>query len=120
MECRRVAAPGARCRNWWPGSFMGSRPEYIEGHALLRLPLTDLQLENARQPLALALPLKINGDSARPLGSSRLSYRSLTLMRRGATVAALCFCHRATRCHSDGSMAANSASIPLPCAGAVR
>src|SRR5215813_4615315 len=52
----------------------------------MRLP-NGFQIENACQPLALTLPLKSNGDSARPLGNSRLSYRTLKLMRRGATVA---------------------------------
>src|SRR5262245_67379 len=58
-------------------------------------------LQNTLRPRAVALAAKrisksecspaagtnaaaeINGDSARPLGNSRLSYRSLKLMRRG-------------------------------------
>jgi hypothetical protein len=67
------------------GKSHGSLPQYIEGHALLRLPLTDFQIGNARQPLALTLPLKSMEIRHVPAGSSMI--RLPQSMRKGETVA---------------------------------
>ena len=40
---------------------------------------------NARQPLALALPLKSNGDSARPVGSSDTSLHQVSHAENGSS-----------------------------------
>src|SRR5262245_29659569 len=80
-----AAAPAARCRNCLRGSFMSSLPEEcIEGHAPLRLPLTDFQIGNVRQPMALALPLN-ERDSAHRLGSSRIRLHHGRIARKGPT-----------------------------------
>src|SRR5262245_28025903 len=47
---------------------------------------SQIDVWNARQPLAPTLPLKSMGIRHAPLGNSRLSYSSLKLMRRGSTV----------------------------------
>ena len=48
-----------------------SQRKNIQDQALLRSQ-PRIQIGNARQPLALTLPLKINGDSAHTLGNSKI------------------------------------------------
>jgi hypothetical protein len=43
------------------GKFHESLPDFIKGHALLRLQRTNFKMEMLRQPLALTLPLKSMG-----------------------------------------------------------
>jgi len=53
-------------------------PKKLRSRAVA-LAANEFKFANARQPLALALPLKSNGDSARPVGSSGTAYiKSLT------------------------------------------
>src|SRR5262245_57131793 len=67
-------------------SIIASLPEPV-GRALSRLRLTDFQSGKCLAAVGTNAAAEINGDSARPLGNSRLSYRSLKPMRRGSTVA---------------------------------
>jgi hypothetical protein len=62
---------------------MGPSQNTFESHPLSRL---RLQISNWKMLPAVGTnaAAEINGDSARPLGNSKLSYRSLKLMRRGS------------------------------------
>jgi hypothetical protein len=76
---RQCGSARGQMQKFTAGKFHDISSKNIEGQALSRLLLMDFQIGNARQPLALALPLRSMGFRHVPLAARVATYiRSLT------------------------------------------